>query len=529
MIARRTRRMSSSLLPLNITPQITSIHPARPLEKEPSEITRAARGADRAGPAEVDRRSRGPGEAGHRGDPAAESRRALRADAFHRGLRPRAGPPRTFAPRGALVSARRSLVAAQERSTTVDYRARRPIDDLIGEPGRHLDRRVRFANLDSPDVAPGDAGFARDHRDQVRGTDALSRADAGKQADCRPGVLTRRLSRTLARRRTFLRGGAGSLGQPLLLEKLERRRRNLGAVVVLEQRLEGQELARRGARFEERAELFEHARVARPRRRCRLGQAMRLERAIEGERAKAFQLARLNERDTPSRTGDGFKKLFVRRRQVVQDGQRRSGSRQPWRSARPRRRRSRASEADRRPTTGSRPLGRRSARTRDRARRAGDAASAGARPAIRARTPAAIGSWPSGTRVTSRRARRAYRSTSSSTAGVTTDATIVRGVVFGTSAISVSSDADSSRTTSSSAHAMQMARRSASLSALARTRSTSVVGVPATMCGGRIRARRVARGADVAARTRIGRSPMRRALAAITFAAASASAVTTRS
>src|SRR5690242_21535049 len=49
MIARRTRRMSSSLLPLNITPQITSIQPARPLEKEPSEITAAADGAARAG------------------------------------------------------------------------------------------------------------------------------------------------------------------------------------------------------------------------------------------------------------------------------------------------------------------------------------------------------------------------------------------------------------------------------------------------------------------------------------------------
>src|SRR5690349_2152203 len=48
MIARRTRRMSSSLLPLNITPQTTSIQPARPLEKEPSEITAAVGGAVRA-------------------------------------------------------------------------------------------------------------------------------------------------------------------------------------------------------------------------------------------------------------------------------------------------------------------------------------------------------------------------------------------------------------------------------------------------------------------------------------------------
>src|SRR5689334_7059063 len=49
MIARRTRRMSSSLFPLNMTPQITSIQPARPLENEPSEITAASGGAVRAG------------------------------------------------------------------------------------------------------------------------------------------------------------------------------------------------------------------------------------------------------------------------------------------------------------------------------------------------------------------------------------------------------------------------------------------------------------------------------------------------
>src|SRR6476660_7362063 len=39
IMARRTRRMSSSLLPLNITPQITSIQPDSGLVKKPSGLT----------------------------------------------------------------------------------------------------------------------------------------------------------------------------------------------------------------------------------------------------------------------------------------------------------------------------------------------------------------------------------------------------------------------------------------------------------------------------------------------------------
>src|ERR1043165_160800 len=48
IIARRTRRMSSSLLPENITPQITSIQPDSGLVKNPSGLTAAdlRRGSD---------------------------------------------------------------------------------------------------------------------------------------------------------------------------------------------------------------------------------------------------------------------------------------------------------------------------------------------------------------------------------------------------------------------------------------------------------------------------------------------------
>src|SRR5215475_2175039 len=42
MIARRTRRMSSSLFPLNITPQMTSIQPVAVPATKPSEITRVS-------------------------------------------------------------------------------------------------------------------------------------------------------------------------------------------------------------------------------------------------------------------------------------------------------------------------------------------------------------------------------------------------------------------------------------------------------------------------------------------------------
>src|SRR3954468_7550264 len=41
IIARRTRRISSSLFPLNITPQITSIQPDSGLVKNPSGLTAA--------------------------------------------------------------------------------------------------------------------------------------------------------------------------------------------------------------------------------------------------------------------------------------------------------------------------------------------------------------------------------------------------------------------------------------------------------------------------------------------------------
>src|SRR5262249_340788 len=101
MIARRTRRMSSSLLPLNITPQITSIHPARPLENDPAENTGAGSDEDLAEDYDAaGHRRREAGVAALRGG-RARIRPEIRADVSRRVLRRHDGelPRAEVAPR----------------------------------------------------------------------------------------------------------------------------------------------------------------------------------------------------------------------------------------------------------------------------------------------------------------------------------------------------------------------------------------------------------------------------------------------
>ena len=173
-MARRTRRMSSSLLPLNITPQITSIQPALRLSRSSRRISlgglcerlRCARARRRAS------RHAGGRTSPSRGSPTLAARSRGRDGLCVPRPRPasrtlRASPP---APR------RCRLRRAARPRDVPDRRSGQPLDHEIRDGRRHLDDRVRFAHVDLADVAARDARLVRDRADDVRRTRVVARS-----------------------------------------------------------------------------------------------------------------------------------------------------------------------------------------------------------------------------------------------------------------------------------------------------------------------------------------------------------------
>ena len=245
MIARRTRRMSSSLLPLNITPEMTSIQPLRAPWKTG-----------------VDHRSRGRGERGPPGAAAWRAVAAARAVAARRAVaaaRAEAGAARRARAAAARVSS--SMRAASRRPFTVTpviARATLPATSLAISTSACVSRSstLPICSREMPaSLAIAPTRSLGDDAVLGAGVDVELREVGAAARRARAGGRARRARRARAARPPVAAAGAAGRGDHrrgrVLAPAIEQPQRgggDLDAVVLAEHRLQRQQLARRDAR-----------------------------------------------------------------------------------------------------------------------------------------------------------------------------------------------------------------------------------------------------------------------------------------
>src|ERR1051325_10456512 len=161
--------MSSSLFPLNITPQMTSIHPRSGLVKNPSGVTTS--GPAISWPAI----SRSAAALGSR--PPLGARAAIRSTAtVWSSAKATRSVRATFWSRPTRV-----LIQANDETPTRHCLVRELVDHGLRRRARHFHDRVRIADLDLANLSALDSPFVADRGDDFASAETIARTHAEEQ------------------------------------------------------------------------------------------------------------------------------------------------------------------------------------------------------------------------------------------------------------------------------------------------------------------------------------------------------------